>query len=227
MDLEFYRYSNNSWDTIYENGYIANYPNDHVIKFIFNNFSRIPNKNNVKILDLGCGGGNNIWMLAREGYDVYGFDGSMKALELAKKRLDEETLKAGIKQGNFLDLPYEHDFFDAVIDDAAIESNIIRDIKLIFKQVYNVLSGRGRYHGMLISSDSKSSMVGSEIEKNTFADTTGAFINRKRTIHFFDEPELRTILDEVGFLNIEINYFITTKNNSKDFIKFLLVDATK
>ncbi len=36
-----------------------------------------------KFLDLGCGAGANLWMLAREGFDAYGIDSSPTALNLA------------------------------------------------------------------------------------------------------------------------------------------------
>ena len=166
-------------------------------------------------------------MLAKEGYDTYGFDGSNKAIELTRKKLEKENLEANLMQGDFLNLTYNDGFFDAVIDDAAIEGNTVSNIELIFKEVYRVLIKSGKYHGMLISSESKSSMGGKEIEKNTFMETDGEFIQRKRVMHFFDESEIRNILKDVGFSKTEVNYYVDSRNDSKDFVKFWLVDAIK
>jgi SAM-dependent methyltransferase len=223
------KYDNSIWDEVYNRGYIANYPNDHVIKFVFNNFARFENnKKNIKILDIGCGGGNNTWMMAKEGYDVYGFDGSEKALALAQKKLENEKLTATLSLGKFLSLPYEDAFFDAVNDDAAIEANMFNDIKAIFKEVFRVLKTNGKYHGMLVSIDSKASFKGEEIEKDTILVTDGRpFIKRKGLFHFFDAPKIKNLLSETGFSDIDVNYFIDTRNNGKNIIKWWIVDAIK
>jgi 2-polyprenyl-3-methyl-5-hydroxy-6-metoxy-1,4-benzoquinol methylase len=38
-------------------------------------------KNDVKILEVGGGAGNNLWALELDGFSVYGIDGSSTALE--------------------------------------------------------------------------------------------------------------------------------------------------
>lgn len=49
--------------------------------------SGIDNKS-IKILEIGCGSGANLWMLAKEGFDVYGIDNSVTSLKLAKEHLN-------------------------------------------------------------------------------------------------------------------------------------------
>lgn len=217
----------NVWDEIYQQGYYTHYPNECIVRFIFKELSH-NNKKDIRVLDLGCGTGNNIWMLAKEGFDTYAFDGSSAALELNKKRLTEMQLSAHLSRGDFLYLAYNNDFFDVVIDDAGIEANTFENIPYIFKEVYRVLKKGGTYFGRLISTESKSSMsAGFEIEKNTFTETKGDFLTRKRVIHFFEYEEIRHLTGECGFSNVKIDYIIISNDNSKDFVKFWLLEATK
>lgn len=51
-------YSQDKWDKIYSKGYLASYPNSEVVSFVFKNFGKNnPLRAAIKILDLGCGGG--------------------------------------------------------------------------------------------------------------------------------------------------------------------------
>jgi 2-polyprenyl-3-methyl-5-hydroxy-6-metoxy-1,4-benzoquinol methylase len=70
-----------------------------------------------KILDFGCGTGRHAIYLARNGFNVYGFDQSERAIKRATVLLQAEHLNAHLKVWNMttLPLPYQDEFFDAVI----------------------------------------------------------------------------------------------------------------
>ena len=44
-------------------------------------------KSDLNIVDLGCGSGGNLWMLANEGFRTYGLDISSKSIQITKKIL--------------------------------------------------------------------------------------------------------------------------------------------
>ncbi len=63
------------------------YPADWVLRF--NNMylkSRLPKK--AKILDFGCGSGNNSTMFIAQGHEVFGIDVTESILPLVKKNLE-------------------------------------------------------------------------------------------------------------------------------------------
>ena len=68
------------------------YPNEELCRFMGRNFfSKNLNeleRQEIKILETGCGSGANIWMLAREGFATYGIDLSPEAIKLAELMLD-------------------------------------------------------------------------------------------------------------------------------------------
>ena len=81
----------NIWNNIFINrdscGY---YPPEELIRFIAKKYYHVTDRKNIKILEVGCGpGGGPSWYIAREGFSYFGIDGSVIAIEKAKKRFIE------------------------------------------------------------------------------------------------------------------------------------------
>lgn len=108
------------WEQKYSSGHAVKYPYDSVVSFVFKNRPKNLENNEIKILELGCGTGNNIWFLAREDFQAYGIDGSRSAVEYANNHLRVDGLSANLEVGDFTRLPYDDNFFDLVIDRASI-----------------------------------------------------------------------------------------------------------
>ena len=58
------------WEkTIYASGKQLNlYPYDSVVSFIFRSYPRQKPRHQVHVLEIGCGAGNNLWFISREGF---------------------------------------------------------------------------------------------------------------------------------------------------------------
>ena len=106
---------------------------------------KILKRNNVqKILDLGCGSGRHLVYLVKNGFDVYGFDIAEKGLEIAKQWLKENNLSADFKAGSLYErLPYQDNFFEAIISTQAINHGLIEDIRMAIKEIERVLKSGG------------------------------------------------------------------------------------
>ncbi len=74
------------WENIFQNKEWGKYPPIPLVRFVAKNFYNVPNRKEIKILELGFGTGANLWYLAREGFSVYGIEGSKTAVEKAIKR---------------------------------------------------------------------------------------------------------------------------------------------
>lgn len=83
------------WERVFSSQSWGNYPGEDFIRFVANNFYQNLNRGQVRILEVGCGPGANLWFMAREGFSVYGVDGSQTAIALAKSRLDLEVPQWG------------------------------------------------------------------------------------------------------------------------------------
>ena len=104
------------WESKYSKGHRQLYPWDVVVGFVFKNFLNKKPKKNIHILELGFGTGSNLWFAAREGFSVFGIEGSKTAVSIAKRRLKLEKLSGDLRLGDFTKLPFKSDFFDLVID---------------------------------------------------------------------------------------------------------------
>ena len=98
------------WEEIHSTQEWGQYPSEHVIRFVARNYYK-KDRRSVKILDFGGGGGAHTWYLAREGFDVYGFDGSPSAVRKAEAKLAREHLSAHLCCATGQDVSYEDDFF--------------------------------------------------------------------------------------------------------------------
>ena len=97
-----------------------------------------------RVLDLGCGSGRHLVFLAKEGFDVYGFDISKHGIKIARNWLKEENLKANLKINDFYKrLPYKDNFFDAIISIAALHHGKIGEIKKLIKEMKRILKPNG------------------------------------------------------------------------------------
>ena len=64
------------WEDLFSTQDWGKYPPIELVKFIAKNFYSKEDKKDIRILELGSGTGANLWFCAREGFRVYGIDGS-------------------------------------------------------------------------------------------------------------------------------------------------------
>lgn len=134
-----------TWETVFREKEMGKYPAESLIRFIARNFYGKDRKA-VKILEIGCGGGANVWYMAKEGFDVYGIDGSETAVKRAFSRVKDEGLSADLKTGDAEKLPYKDGYFDAVIDVECLYSNPGKGAEKIIAEVKRVLKKGGLFY---------------------------------------------------------------------------------
>jgi len=179
---------NSVWEKIFSTRKWGQYPETTVIRFIAKNFLSSPKSKQIKILDLGCGVGAHSWYLARERFSVYGIDGPPIAIKLAKIKLKKEKLKAKLVIGDIINLPYQDNFFDAVIDSATIQHNSLVNIKIILKEIYRVLKPKGKIFSTMVAQDN--------YLKQGFGQ-----------IHFFTKPQIKQLLVRFSQLTVDCHQY--------------------
>ena len=159
----------NFWEEkIYGEGkHLNRYPYDCVVSFIYNYYPKDKAKENVNIIEIGCGAGNNIWFCAKEGFKVAGIDISKTAIEYAKNRLRQENLKGDLRQGSFTELPWEKELYDIGIDRCSTVCVGLEEQKIAIAEMYRVLKKGGLFFFNGYSCNHTSSMGNnrSEIKK--------------------------------------------------------------
>jgi SAM-dependent methyltransferase len=131
---------------LYGKGHHLNrYPFDAVVSFVYRNCPREKPRHETRILEVGCGAGNNLWFAAREGFQVTGIDGSPTAIEYAQRRFAEEGLKGEFQTGDFTSLPWGDDTFDLAVDRGAIVCCPSTAARRAVREVRRVLREGGRF----------------------------------------------------------------------------------
>ncbi len=71
--------------------------------------------------------------------------GTVDAVKKTEQKLNRKGLSANLGVYDALNLPYEDNFFDAVIDVGCICCNKYEDCVKMYKKIHQILKGRGDY----------------------------------------------------------------------------------
>lgn len=93
--------------------YFSDKPADHRIKERLEKINQAE-RESMKALDLGCGGGRHTDLLVNLGFQTYAIDPNPVMLHATTKRLKSNGLK-GVRRGIMTKLPYEDNIFDVVV----------------------------------------------------------------------------------------------------------------
>lgn len=214
----------NVWEEIHSTQEWGQYPAEHVIRFVARNYYKKERKN-IRLLDFGCGGGAHTWYMAREGFDVYAFDGSLSAIEKTQLRLKRDGLKAELLVMDGVQMEYPIDYFDAIIDNVTICSNTYSAILEMYNRCYRSLKNQGRIFTSCFTKNTDGFGTGTRIEENTYRDLTKGCLSGRAIIHFFTDKELVSALEKSGFKNIKIDTLSYTDNGVT--VDMLLAQAEK
>ncbi len=197
-----------SWDDVFASRAWGRYPPEELVRFMGRRFGAVAGKNTIRVLDIGCGPGANLWYLAREGYGIAGIDGSPTAIRQARERLSEEGLigpggEMDLQVGNFARLPWPDGQFDVVIDIEAVSANRSDVIEDTLSEAHRVLKPGGVFFAKMFGRETTGYDVKTEIEPGTMCNLTdgpGAGLDH---LHFFSEAELRERFAAFGALNLD------------------------
>lgn len=131
------------WNNIFKSRSWGRYPSEELVRFTGRRFFSHPDRASVRILEIGCGPGANVWFLAREGFTVTGLDGSAAAVKICAERMAEEGLKAEVLTGDAFDLPFDDGAFDCVIDVECLSTNVYDDAKKMIAEAHRVSAPGG------------------------------------------------------------------------------------
>jgi SAM-dependent methyltransferase len=146
---------NARWEAdVYAHGRQMNrYPFPAYIGPFLSLFGRAPDRSQIKVLEVGCGAGNNIWLFAREGFSTHGIEGSASALAYAQDRLAAEGLSADLRRGDFQHLPYADGSMDFVLDRGSITHNTRPVIEATLAEVHRVLKPNGAFFSQMFTNN--------------------------------------------------------------------------
>lgn len=179
-------------DAVYAMGKQHNrWPNDSFIPTFFGAFSGVAQRSAIKVLEVGCGAGNNLWFFAKEGFDTTGIDGSASAVKAARARIEHEGLKAKLIVGDFSRLDFDDATFDFVLDRGSINHNRRAGIEAAFGEAARVLKPGGILFTQMLSTDCADKRLGIPSGDGSYHSFTGGYFELVGTTFFVTPEDVR------------------------------------
>ena len=211
------------------------YPNEELLRFLGVNFfdRNIKDRSDIKVLEVGCGSCSNLRMIARENFDTYGLDLSDEALLLGQKMLAHWQVEANLKQGSFLELPYEDNSFDVVVDVFSMNCVNHDGFLTAIKEVCRVLKKGGMFFSYTPSQNSdafKNYEPAKKIDDftlNGIYRESSPFSGNHYPFHFWENASYRDALIDAGF---SVDYLETVRRSyyqGQDNFEHIVVYARK
>lgn len=165
----------------------------------------------INVLELGAGTGNNLSYFAELGMNVYGIESSSTACVHAQNNLEKyPDIKSKIICSNFCSypLPFENNTLDLILDRGALTHNFSKEIKSVLSESYRVLKPGGLFFSIHFFSDKDSRFgKGIEVDHNTFKDIGGNTFEGVPHVHFSNLKEIYELYDGFNFELIEEKSF--------------------
>jgi len=184
---------------------IPNWPFDLIVSLVFRFFGKTDDRKNIKVLDYGCGGGNNFWFLIKEGFDGYACDISKEALNITKNKLASEGLLVTEDRYSQIlntNLPYPDNYFSCIIDRESLCQSNWEDIKKIVNEFNRILKPGGYYIGINFTCLHPDTKYGRYIGSGDWTDFESGLFKSQGQRHLFNTGDIYE-----SFRNFEILEF--------------------
>lgn len=176
------------------------YPNEFIVRFLAKYVRKrtglttyqVHRADITRILDVGCGHGAHLVMLAREGYQTYGIDLSPRAIAFAKSWLAHERLSADARIGSATELPWETGSLDAAIAHGVLDHMRWENAQETAQEVARVLKPSGLFYLSLVSTNESGFGQGQAIDPYTYVVPDG--VEGGTVQRFFERPHIIELL---------------------------------
>lgn len=195
------------WDEVFRKQAWGKYPPEELVRFVARSFYKAPDRKAVRLLEVGCGTGANLWYAAREGFSVTGVDGSAVALEEARRRFAAEGLAGEFLACDAAALPFPDASFDGAFEVACLYSNPEPDALRMVAEVRRVLKPGGLF-----------------FSKTFMAGTTGLPPDRG-VVRLAAESDLPRLYP--GFASLEKDSVTRTDGGGRSVVKEWLLTCRK
>ncbi len=210
------------------------YPNEELSRFIGRKYLGASSKKikKIKILEVGCGNGGNLWMLANEGFKSYGMDISSNSIDIAKKLIKKKKLKANLKVANMINLPYQNNYFDCVVDIFSSCSLDAAEGKKFLKEVSRILKKNGSFFSYFPSK--KSNMF--KYKNKIMIDKDTVFnLKKKQTAYsiknipfrFLNNNAYKTLLKQSKLKTVYLEEIQKTYFQCREKFTFIVIEGKK
>jgi SAM-dependent methyltransferase len=217
------------WESVYRSRVWGQYPGEDVIRFIKGNFASVPDRAQVRLLEVGSGAGANLWFMAREGFCAHGVERSETAVRLAGERLDRECpgwrrIGGDVRVGDMARLPYPNGFFDAVLDIVAACYGSFDEAQQTYGELARVTRAGGRLFSRTFARGCWGDGTGAQAGRDMWLCSEGPLKGFGAT-RFTDEADVHVLFQ--GWTVDRIERASLTEAGGRHEIRHLLIYGSK
>ncbi len=213
------------WETTFRSRGWGKYPPEHLVRFVAREFANVEDRSGVRLLEIGCGPGANVWFMSREGFSVSGIDGSPTAIRQAHDRLSNEGLKADLRVGDFTQLPWADESSDGVVENASLYSNRVTAIMRAIDEVHRVLRPGAPFLSSFFSDKSWGYGTGELVELDGFIKLQEGPLALGNFCFFLRRERVPEVFHR--FAEIEVERVSRTLNGERHLIEQLVITCRK
>lgn len=156
-----------------------------------------------KVLEIGCGAGNNLWLLSDLGYEVTGVDISATAISVAREKLEKLNFNANFICQDISQNLNVDERFDLIIDRGTLCQIKYSKLMTLIPRLYDILDSPGYLLSYtLYGNNHPEKAFGKEIEKNTFDFFTAGYFQNVGQTTFVDASLIKNIYSKFESLEI-------------------------
>ncbi|MCC6779485.1 MAG: class I SAM-dependent methyltransferase [Hyphomicrobiales bacterium] len=211
------------------------YPNEELLRFFGTYYFPLAasERARLRVLEVGCGSGANLWMVAREGFEAHGMDLSAEGLSLCEQMLAKWQTSATLTQGDMSALRYQDHHFDVVLDVFASYCLPEPAFAAFLDEVGRVLKPGGRFFCYAPSKGSEAFRdpgPARRIDASTLDGIrrpTSPYFPQDYPFRFVSPAELDAMFADRGFVVLRNERIGRTYSNQAEYFEFVSVHAQK
>ncbi len=119
------------------------WPDTEIVRFLGHAIPR-GQRSGLRALDIGCGGGRHLACLAREGFEVFGLDYNLNALQQAGEAVRSEGKPSRMMLADVVNLPIGSEQFDLVLAWGLLFATTLDRSLSMMRRVREILRPGGR-----------------------------------------------------------------------------------
>jgi SAM-dependent methyltransferase len=179
-------------------GLLGRCPYDYVASFLFRFAPAHAPLTDVSVLEVGFGGGANLWFAARQGFRVAGIDVSDRAVDAARAMFAGEGLDGDLRRAPFTALPFDDGSFDLVFDRCSLSYASPAEAQSAVAEIGRVLRPGGKFLFNPYSDRSSAARVSSVDDLRS----ASAPVAGRAAVRFYGRTDIEALLDGWKILEI-------------------------
>lgn len=160
---------------------------------------------NKKVLDVGCGAGNNLIFLDSLGLELYATEVTEQLCSIVKQKLNNININIDVRCGTNITLPFPDNYFDFLVSWNVIHyQDNANDMDKAIQEYQRVLKPNGRFFISTTGPDHKIKKNGRSVGKNLYKIGREDDHRAGQTFYYFDTEEEVKIAFTPYFANLQI-----------------------